>query len=196
MIAFAYYLLKVMICSGVLFLYYHLALRNKLFHQWNRFYLLAAIVISLLAPVVQVSIMHQISEEPNQAIKVLQVIQSADGYLEEITIGGHGQLSTGQWLMIAYVIISAVILISLLLSLKKVFSIVRSHTVQWIEKIKFINTKVQGTPFSFFDFIFWNQEIDLQTETGQQIFQHELVHVKEKHTIDKLFIQLTLIFFW
>src|SRR5690348_4199869 len=100
MIAFAYYLLKVMICSGVLFLYYHLALRNKLFHQWNRFYLLAAVAISLLAPVVQVSIMHRLTEEPNQAIKVLQVIQSADGYLEEVTIGGHRQLSTDQWLLI------------------------------------------------------------------------------------------------
>jgi beta-lactamase regulating signal transducer with metallopeptidase domain len=50
--------------------------------------------------------------------------------------------------------------------------------------------------FHFFNFIFWDEEIDIQTETGQQIFQHELVHVKEKHTLDKLFIQLLLVVFW
>jgi N-acetylmuramoyl-L-alanine amidase len=196
MIAFAYYLLKVIICSGVLFLYYHIALRNKLFHQWNRFYLLISVFISLVAPVVQVSIMHQISGEPNKAIQMLQVFQSADGYLEEVTINGHQRLSSDQWLMIIYIVISVMLLLFALLSLRKILSIVRSHTVQWIERIKFVNTTAQGTPFSFFNFIFWNEEIDIQTETGKQIFQHELVHVKEKHTVDKLMMQLVLVMFW
>jgi hypothetical protein len=195
MIAFAIYLLKVIICSGILFLYYHLALRNKLFHQWNRFYLLAAIVISLVAPIVQVTIMHS-ADQPAKAIEVLQVFQSADGYLEEITIGGSPFISPDQWLMMGYGIVSALFSLSVLLSFQKIIFLLRSHTIQWIEKIKFINTKAQGTPFSFFNFIFWNEEIDLQTETGQQIFQHELVHVKEKHSFDKLFIQIVLIVFW
>ncbi len=34
------YLAKVIICSGILYAYYHIALRNNRFHQWNRFYLL------------------------------------------------------------------------------------------------------------------------------------------------------------
>src|SRR5690242_1729628 len=125
MIAFAYYLLKVIICSGVLFLYYHIALRNKLFHQWNRFYLLISVFISLVAPVVQVSIMHQISGEPNKAIQMLQVFQSADGYLEEVTINGHQRLSSDQWLMIIYIVISVMLLLFALLSLRKILSIVR-----------------------------------------------------------------------
>jgi len=196
MIAFTFYLFKVIICSGVLFLYYHLALRNKLFHQWNRFYLLAAIIISLIAPVMQVSIMHQGMEEPNKAILLLLVLQSANGYLKEITMDGHQPFYTDQWLMVVYLLVSAVFLLSVLLSLQKIISLIRSHTIQWIDKIKFINTNVQGTPFSFFHFIFWNENIDLQTETGKQIFQHELVHVKEKHTIDKLFMQIILVLFW
>jgi N-acetylmuramoyl-L-alanine amidase len=196
MIAFAYYLLKVIICSSVLFLYYHIALRNKLFHQWNRFYLLISVFISLVAPIVQVSVMHPVYDEPNQAIQMLQVFQSADGYLEEITIHGQQGVTVDQTLMIVYTVISVTLLVSVLLSLNKIFSIIESHTVQWIEKIRFVNSNAKGTPFSFFNFIFWNEDIDLQTETGRQIFQHELVHVKEKHTIDKLLVQLILIVFW
>jgi N-acetylmuramoyl-L-alanine amidase len=196
MIAFAYYLLKVIICSGVLFLYYHIALRNKLFHQWNRFYLLVAIVISLVAPVIQISILNYNSQATNKAIQILQVFQSADGYLEEVTIRGRQGISVEQWFMMVYLIMSALLLVNLILSLQKIFSIIKSHTIQWVERIKFINTRASNTPFSFFNFIFWNEEISLHTETGQQIFRHELVHVKEKHTLDKLFVQLLLIIFW
>ena len=196
MIAFALYLLKVVICSGVLFLYYHLALRNKLFHQWNRFYLLAAIIVSLIVPAAVITISHLNAEETPKTIQLLQVLESADGYLEEVTISTNQSMSSEEWGMIIYLLVSAILLISILFSLAKIVSIIRSHTFQWIDKIKFTSTGVKGTPFSFFHFIFWNREIDLQTETGQQIFQHELVHVKEKHTFDKLFVQMILVLFW
>ena len=75
-------------------------------------------------------------------------------------------------------------------------SIIRSHEVQPVHDVKFVDTNIPGTPFSFFHFIFWNREIDLRSETGQQIFKHELVHVREKHSIDKLVVQLVLVFFW
>jgi N-acetylmuramoyl-L-alanine amidase len=196
MMAVVYYLLKVVLCSGILFLYYHLALRNKLFHQWNRSYLLLSVVISIVAPVVQVSIMNTVAEKSNKAIKILQVFQSADGYLEDVTIRGRHGVSTDQWLLMGYLVISLILFIALLLSLNKVSEIIRTHTVQWIERIRFINSNTEGTPFSFFNFIFWNDQIDLQTETGQQIFRHELVHIRERHTLDKLMIQVVLIFCW
>ncbi|MEI9956813.1 MAG: N-acetylmuramoyl-L-alanine amidase [Ferruginibacter sp.] len=36
----------------------------------------------------------------------------------------------------------------------------------------------------------------METTTGNQIFKHELAHVQEGHTYDKLFINIILIFFW
>jgi len=172
MIAFSYYLIKVIICSGVLFFYYYLALRNKLFHQWNRFYLLLSVIISLIAPLIQISILSYTSEETNKAVQILQVFQSADGYLEEVTIRGSQGISTDQWLMMTYLLISAVFFIYLLLALTRIISIIKSHSIQWVETIKFVNSKAKGTPFSFFNFIFWNEDISLHTETGQQIFRH------------------------
>ncbi len=83
---FFYYLLKVIGCSGILFLYYHLALRNKEFHQWNRFYLLITVILSLTLPLIQVTIYRQLQESQTNAIQILQVVQSANEYLEEVTI--------------------------------------------------------------------------------------------------------------
>ena len=56
MLAIAWYLLKVTICSGILLGYYWLFLRNKIFHSYNRFYLLAVIILALSVPLIQINI--------------------------------------------------------------------------------------------------------------------------------------------
>ena len=60
-------------------------------------------------------------------------------------------------------------------------------------QIDLVITNAKGTPYSFFKYIFWNEAIDMTSTTGQQILQHEITHVKEKHSYDKLFVQLSLI---
>jgi N-acetylmuramoyl-L-alanine amidase len=195
MIALAYYLLKVIICSGLLFGYYHIALRNKVFHQWNRFYLLGIVVLSLSLPWLQITLYHY-QDEPNNAIRLLKVVQSADVYMEEISSRQNQLLSTEQWLGLLYGSISLTILAGAFISVSKIINLIRRHNTRLVNRIKFISTREPGTPFSFFNYIFWNENIDINTSTGQQIFQHELVHVKEAHSFDKLFIQLTLILVW
>jgi N-acetylmuramoyl-L-alanine amidase len=74
--------------------------------------------------------------------------------------------------------------------------LLKKYPKQTIDKISFINTDAKSTPFSFLNYIFWNHNIDMQTITGNQIFKHEVAHVEEKHTYDKLFINIVLIFFW
>ncbi|MGN6539559.1 MAG: hypothetical protein ACTHKY_02000, partial [Ginsengibacter sp.] len=77
MITLAWYLLKVTICSGILCGYYFLALRNKVFHRWNRFYLLAAVVISLLAPIIKIDIFQK-NEDQGTVVQMLQTISYGD----------------------------------------------------------------------------------------------------------------------
>lgn len=195
MTAFLFYLLKVMLCSGVLFLYYHLALRNKAFHQWNRFYLLATVVLSLLLPLCRFTFLHT-DTDPNDALALLRSLQRADETLEEFVLVSNNGLSQEQWFYVGYGLVCSVLLFSFLFSLFRIIRLVRTHTCRTLNLITLVDTDVAGTPFSFFHFVFWNRKLSLDTETGRQVFQHELVHVQEKHTLDKLLLQLTLIFFW
>ena len=195
MMAIAFYLLKVLVCSGVLFLYYFGFLRNRIFHQWNRFYLLFAVFISLLLPLLQFEIFRGANEQ-NGAIQLILIGQSADNYLEEIVITNQQNLIIENRWLFFYGSVSLFFLLSLLYSLHKIFSIIRTHTINILQNIKFINTDVKGAPFSFLNYIFWNREIPIQTETGQKIFQHELVHVQEKHTLDKLLMEVVIAMFW
>lgn len=195
MTALLIYILKVILCSGILFLYYHLFLRNRIFHQWNRFYLLAAVMISLLVPLLRLSMFQQDAVQQS-ALQYILVGQSADNYLEEFIVVSRQGMSTETWLTIVYVLVSLFFFFSICYSIFQVLALIRTHTVNKVDNIKFISTNVKGAPFSFMDYIFWNPEISLQSPTGQQIFQHEMVHIQEKHTWDKLFLQVVKVFFW
>ena len=48
------YFLKLIVCSGVMFLYYQLFLRDKTFHHYNRFYLIATLLVSALLPLIKI----------------------------------------------------------------------------------------------------------------------------------------------
>jgi len=122
-------------------------------------------------------------------------VYSADEYVAKAT-AGKAALSFDQWIAILYSLISVSVLVIFILALIKIYSIIRSHSIMSIDDIKFVNTEEKSAPFSFLNYVFWNKQIDLKSTSGEHIFQHELVHVREKHSFDKLFLQLVLIAFW
>ncbi|MCW3093457.1 MAG: hypothetical protein JWP81_4526 [Ferruginibacter sp.] len=196
MLSFALYLLKVIICSGILFGYYWLMLKNKIFHQYNRFYLLAAVLLSLSLPLIEINIFHNANQPLPQSIKLLQVVNGSQ-YLDDIfNTAGQTNFTTEQSLFILYAIVSFVFLSLFIQALARIRSLFIKHRHSLVENIFFINTTAAGTPFSFLKYIFWNDHIDPETVTGNQVFRHELAHVQQKHSYDKLFMNVILIVGW
>jgi len=62
------YFLQVSICSGILYGYYHFFLRNKRFHQYNRFYLLGSLVLSLLVPLLNIPVYFTEAEKESSVV--------------------------------------------------------------------------------------------------------------------------------
>ncbi|MEO7315814.1 MAG: M56 family metallopeptidase, partial [Ginsengibacter sp.] len=195
MIEISWYILKVLIVSGILTGYYFLALKDKVFHKWNRFYLLFTVVLSLVLPFISIDVRTPIAAEQGTAIKVLQAVTVQDQLI--IEMGQKSSFLTANNLIVSgYMLISLVFIGILLRTLLKIYRIKRNYPSTEVKGINFINTNDKSTPFSFFNSIFWNQSIDLHSSRGQQIFNHELAHVKEKHTHDKIFMNVVLLFFW
>src|SRR5687768_2766641 len=197
MLAISFYLLKVLICSAILYGYYLLALRNKVFHRWNRFYLLAAVVISIAVPLIKIDIWQTSGDSTTRMVQMLQVVNSGDKFIENYSyspIGTESNFST--LLILIYSLVSMLILFILVRTLIRIYKLKVTYPGKVIEGVYFRNTHAEGTPFSFFNNIFWNDRIDLNSATGNRIFRHEVAHVTEMHTHDKLFINLALIFFW
>jgi len=195
MITLAWYLLKVIICSGILCGYYFIALRNKAFHRWNRFYLLATIVISLLVPVMKIDFFTN-SGDNGTVVTMLQTISYGDEVVVEYSKHNGFQLNSENAAEAGYLLISIIFVFIFLNSLYKIKRLKKKFPETKIGNISFVNTDAKGTPFSFFRSIFWNNAIDLHSTPGQQIFNHEIAHIKEKHSYDKVFMNVILILFW
>ncbi|MFN8251261.1 MAG: N-acetylmuramoyl-L-alanine amidase [Ferruginibacter sp.] len=198
MLALSYYLLKVIICSAVLFGYYWLALRNKIFHQYNRFYLLAAVMLSLLLPVIKIDFWESSHTGKTTVIKVLQAVSDGDVYLDNIIVStpaGNSWTAT-DWAAAAYGGVALVMLLLLFQTLFVIYRLLKKYPKQQIGDISLVSTDAKSTPFSFLNYIFWNRNIDAESVTGKQIFKHEVAHIQEKHTYDKLFMNLVLTVFW
>ncbi len=196
MIAFAYYLLKVTICSGILYGYYLLALKNRIFHYWNRYYLLATVILSLMIPLISIPFVQEEKQPPNEAVRILEIVTTGDAYVQKLNKGSYLLITTEQYLALAYLLISLFFLFVMIRTLIRIHRMIRQHNIQTVEDFFFVNTSEKGTPFSFLRYIFWHEDIQPESAAGQHILKHEIVHVREKHTHDKLFLNGLIIFYW
>lgn len=201
MLPFAYYLLKVTLVSGLLYSYYFIALRNKKFHQYNRFYLLLAVLLSLIIPLIKINFLDYSTRQPN-IIKLLSAINYTNVYVNTTTAKQHFLSDYNQVALYAFLLISAVSFVILIFRVIKICVIIRGNPKKVWNDVCFVFTKIHGTPFSFFKYIFWNKNINIDSDEGNCILQHELTHVKQHHSADKLLLNIVLVtgqanpFFW
>lgn len=182
------YLGKVILCSGVMFLYYKLSLKDKTFHHYNRFYLLSAMLISLLLPLVKVE--DFTIEVSNDIYKLIDTVQN------------FNNKNTTHDYTYFRVIFSALGLVSFYFLGRFIYGIFRIYQLKGqfqkesFDGINFYHTNLSEAPFSYFKNLFWKNSIMLNSEVGKQILKHEMVHIEQKHSFDKIFIEIITSLFW
>ncbi len=191
------YLLKVIGCSGLLLVYYRFALRNKRFHYYNRFYLLVTVVASLLLPLLQINWFTVTSNNIN-TIELLKVI-TVQGGEANTGIGKGLQFWQLHWRTLAlavYIGVGVLLLAVLLVRIGKIYTLKKQYGTTNMAEFDFINTNLPQAPFSYLRNLFWRSDIDINSATGQQILRHELTHIRQKHTWDKLWMHLATSVCW
>ncbi|MBL7763508.1 MAG: N-acetylmuramoyl-L-alanine amidase, partial [Chitinophagaceae bacterium] len=198
--AVVFYLIQVIICSGILYGYYHFFLRNKKFHQYNRYYLLIAVILSIAIPFLNIPLYFTKEEiEPSVLLQAL-TSSAAAGFEEnadnQVTVAKESWFTADHIAFIFYALVTSVILVRLLIALVKIYRLAGNHPAERMNDIRFINTEEPGTPFSFFRLLFWNKKIPLDSDNGRQVFRHELYHIRQNHTWDIIFLETVRMIFW
>jgi len=189
------YLAKMTLMSAFFYIYYRLFLRNSSRHAYNRFYFLATTVLALFIPLLRLPL--------PDAWTAAIVHPGPDGYID-INAAKTGPRSPDWHLFprlsiyyyIAYIAIALLFLWPLLRSLRYLFLLSRNHPSERMPGYRLYHTREPGTPFSFLRHLFWNDSIPLDTAKGQAILQHELVHIRQHHSIDLLFFETVRALAW
>ena len=179
---------KMIICSAVMSAYYLVFLRDKTFHHYNRFYLLSTVVLSLLLPLLKLE--YFTIETDSRILLLLNQFQ-------QNTVENSTQ-SFDFWrvgiAILAFV--SLFLILKITIGLFRISKLRKEFPKETLEGITFYNTNLQDAPFSFFKNLFWKNSILINSDLGKQILKHEMVHIEQKHSIDKLFIQIVQSVFW
>jgi N-acetylmuramoyl-L-alanine amidase len=194
---FLLFFAKLLIVSGLLFGYYFFFLRNNRFHQWNRYYLLATAALSLIIPFFNIPLHWDETRAATQPILRSIDIISLDNFDIEHDAGKAGNLPLPGILSIAaYSVVCLFLLAALARTLYYITRLRRRYPKEMLGDIGFYNTNEHSAPFSFFRSVFWHEALPVHTHKGQQVFRHELAHVREKHSIDKLCLEIITALFW
>lgn len=179
---------KVILCSGVTFLYYQLSLKDRTFHHYNRFYLLSAMLLSVLLPMIKVEdFTIEVSSDVYKLIDQVQFNTIKNSNYDDLYFR---------------IIFSALGLVSLCFLGRFTYGVFRIRQLksnfpkETFDGINFYRTNLSEAPFSYFKNLFWKNSIMLNSDVGKQILKHEMVHIEQKHSFDKIFIEIITSVFW
>jgi beta-lactamase regulating signal transducer with metallopeptidase domain len=184
------YILKSIFISGVFTGYYWIALRNKNFNYYNRFYLLLSITCSLIIPLFNFT---WFTIEKEEIPVSTEKISSLSFQINENTASAFPWLSILNYVVIG---ISIALIAMFMLNIFRVYQLKRRSAVLKMDGIDFIYTDLENAPFSFLKNLFWKESISMESTYGKKIFKHELTHIHQKHTLDILFCQVVNAIFW
>jgi hypothetical protein len=168
---------------------YHLVLENEKMHQFNRFYLLFAVIFSLSIPFLTIEIIQEITKKaPLQNL-----------FVNEDGIVARGTTSTNYWLEALYSIYGLVTSILLLRFFRNIFKLrlkVKSATLINYKNAQLALLHENTLPYTFLSTIFICETDYKNRKIEEELYTHELIHVNQKHTLDILLIEILKVVFW
>ncbi|MEY3576882.1 MAG: hypothetical protein RL394_465 [Bacteroidota bacterium] len=190
------YMLKVLLCSAILYGYYLLVLKDRRFHHYNRFYLLAVATFSWMIPLLKINLQPVQGPLKSSPYQLAEIIADNNGEFEGMAESVSSPMNWTPIVWMIFGLVSAIVFLGLIRSLIRVYQLLRAYPIQRLNGLNLVMTDASGTPYSFFSFIFWNRSIDLESRVGKQMLAHEWVHSREKHSADKLFIEIMMVLGW
>jgi bla regulator protein BlaR1 len=182
------YIIQVVLFQVLFLAIYDFFLSKETFFTKNRWYLLSTPIVSFLLPLVQIPSFQK------------AIPQAYIYYMPEIILSPERIIQEASWYQsVNYLDILfgiGVLLFSIFFFSKVLQLIHLTRVYRGIKKEGYTLVLIpkQSKAFSFFNYIFLGEEIpDAQKE---QIIAHELVHSKQKHSLDLLFFELLKIVMW
>jgi hypothetical protein len=184
------YVLKSFFISGIFVGYYWLALRNKNFNYYNRFYLLLSMACSVIVPLFNFNWFTIEKKDLPVSNDTLRFIST------QITSTSSASFSWQDIVLYAAVSISLLLLILFAINISKVYQLKKRSAIVKMDGVDFVYTNLDEAPFSFLNNLFWKESISLDEDYGRKIFKHEITHIHQKHTLDIIFCQVINAILW
>lgn len=185
------YIIESAIIWTGLYLAYRLLLVRETFFLANRIFLLLSLLAGLVIPLIEIPLGSS-NLILSYTLEPLNLTSSSGAVEVENAITGFSPVFIAGFIYLAGVIF---FLVRFFLSSYHLVHLFKQGEKQKAELYTLVKTEEVKTPFSFFSFLFVPGK--LIGEPGwQSILRHELVHIRQWHSIDILTVEILRILFW
>ncbi|MGJ8548089.1 energy transducer TonB [Winogradskyella wichelsiae] len=191
-------ILQIIAFQALFLLVYDLFLKRETFFNYNRAYLMLTSVLSLILPFVKFPTLKKLATK-DMVIHLPEVfIGAKTPTAYDIQIAEQvgiilEQPKTPIWQIVALSGIGIATLI-FLIKITKLYWVKYKNPKRWKGNVLIVNLIKSSVAYSFFNTIFLGEHISESEKST--IYEHEMVHIKELHSLDLLFFELLRIIFW
>ncbi len=194
------YFVKVNVAFIFLFLAYFVLLKNERFFMLNRVFLLTALVLPIILPLLptfQTGLVSDLQQNvsANNPLNIIYTKMNEPTPFVMGTIRNVDQWAFANYLFKAYMVIAFILLLRFGYRIFKLFSIICKSRISYQQGIIFCEHDKDLPPFSFFRWMVINQSSH-DPKGLYEIIVHEKIHIKQLHSLDIILAEWVNIIFW
>ncbi len=218
------YLIKSGLYLAILLGFYLLFLEREKMHRFNRYFLLIALVSGLTIPLLsfQTSTKKLITDTPAYVIN--SVTARASTFIEDVVTETTKKAdqeeesslyvkptfemtsiqakepnffpSLKEFLIAAYSLVTLILFGRMGIGIFSFYQKRKNNPFELYKSAKVVLLSEDAAPYTFLNSIYVNKHQYRSKEISNQILEHELTHVQQRHSLDVLFIEVIRIVFW
>ena len=183
------YLFEVSVSLALFYSIYWLFLKKETFFAVNRLFLISSILFSFIIPLINASFIKISSPIASHQLIERTYVFGQTASTQTNTLGIFDIL----WLI--YIIGAGLFLLRFLYKLLKLHILIKKSSIQKINGVNVIFIEKDLAPFSFFNRVFINKS-NISGDDFNRIVAHEMIHIRQYHSVDLLVMELLTIFQW
>lgn len=184
-----YFIQSVLISGGFLAVYHLFLKRDTLFKE-NRLFLLSGLVLAFLFPLIKI--------QRTIVVDRSNLLQTAEIATQNtpMTVPQSNIYTVENVLLAVYIGVSAFLLLRFIIRLVALKKLARNAHKRKERPFLHMETEKKISPFSFFNYIFYNPRLFDEPNELRSVLEHEKAHARQYHTLDILLLEVLKIFFW
>lgn len=173
------------------YIFYVLVLSRSTFFLFNRWYLLASLLMSLAIPFIKIEAFSN-AQLGNLGAETQSLVEATVKQgPEKLVWYDLSSLSLDKLLLIIYCAVAGILLFNVLRSLWSIIRIMKGAECIRFKTYTVVKVKNEASAaFTFGTYLFCSDNTD------QHVFEHEKIHILQKHYLDILFIESLALVFW
>lgn len=184
MMNWLYYLLEANLYLAVFYGFYRLFLHKETFYSLNRFYLIMATLIAFSLPLLQMGYLNNLFGRQQEVYTVVIPSKIAEKDLS---------FTISDLILCGYLIIAAAFALKMCFSIYKIIVLAIHAKKETAGTVIYVELPDDAdTAFSFFNLLFLNPGVTAKNT----VLKHEMVHIRQKHSLDIVFFEIIQIIAW